>query len=391
MIQDSAFDTRFQQLRMDREAGIMQAGAVAMALEQQAGKNMPRRSPDHGTGSEFERVHARLLLHFPELVDEIGGDPRFLDRVGLDPGRCRVAGEATYRQWIAAMELAATELGVPDFGMRLALRQGGAGVHGPLGEVMRNSRTLGEALSYVVTHNAAHSLAARVWKGKTITGQHVFFGHDILVEDVPSRRQAIEQILLLGQLGARLITGERASGRRIHFRHREISSIDTYRRNFGCEVLFCRNEDGIVFRAEDMDCPIHNADADAFAHARSFIESSYAKARAPLPAQVRGVVMQQLWTTECSAEKVAAALAMHPRTLHRRLAREGVSFQQIKDEVRRDYMVYYLQQTDLELARISEKLGFSEQSTLSHFARQMLDASPSELRAQARGNASVSG
>ncbi len=345
---------------------------------------MAIRSPASQAGSEFGHVHARLLLHFPSLVRDLGGDPALLEQVGLVPDRCGAEGGATYRQWIAAMELAAIELGVPDFGMRLARRQGGAGVYGPLGQVMRNSRTFGEALSYVVTHNAAHSLAARVWKGRTATGQHVFLGHDILVENMPDRCQAIEQILLLGQLGARLITGERVNGRRVHFRHREISSPDTYRRNFGCEVLFCRNEDGIAFRARDMDCPVHDADAGAFARATSFIEKSYARARPPLSAQVRGVLMQHLWTTECSTEKVAEILAMHPRTLHRRLRQEGMSFQQIKDELRCDYMVYYLQQTDLDLALISEKLGFAEQSTMSHFARHMLDASPSELRAQSR-------
>jgi hypothetical protein len=33
--------------------------------------------------------------------------------------------------------------------------------------------------------------------------------------------------------------------------------------------------------------------------------------------------------------------------MHRRLNAEGTSFQQIKDEVRRDVMLYYLQQTKL--------------------------------------------
>ena len=62
---------------------------------------------------------------------------------------------------IGLMELAAAELDCPDFGMRLGKRQTGASMFGPLGLVMKNSRTFGDALEYVSKHTYAHSLAAR--------------------------------------------------------------------------------------------------------------------------------------------------------------------------------------------------------------------------------------
>lgn len=337
------------------------------------------------TGFSFDLVHARILRSFPDVVRELGGKPEaMLEGVGVDPARCSGESAITYRQWVAVVETAARELGVADFGMRLATRQGGAGVYGPLGSAMRNSRTFGEALSYVTTHNAAHSLAARVWKGKTASGQHVFFGHEILVGSISSRCQAVEQILLLGHLGARAITGDRVSARRVHFRHRELSPPAVYRRHFGCETKFCRNEDGIAFRSQDMGCPIMGSDTEALAGITSLVEKAYGGQRAPFSAQVRGIIMQRLGTSGCGNEHVARELGVHPRTLHRRLTGEGTSFQRMKDEVRRDYMLYYLEQTDLELSLISEKLGFAEQATLSRFARDMLGASPSDVRSRAR-------
>ncbi|PEQ13102.1 hypothetical protein B2G71_08420 [Novosphingobium sp. PC22D] len=338
----------------------------------------------------FDLVHSRILHKFPDLVRDLGGRPEvLLERSGIAPQNCEAENAATYRQWAAVMESAAAELGVADFGMRLALRQGGAGVYAALGTVMRNSRDFGAALSFVTAHNAAHSRAARVWKEPTASGEHVFLGHDILVESMTDRRQAIEQALLLGQLGAREITGGRVSARCVHFRHRAMSDPAVYRRNFGCEVRFCRTEDGIAFRSADLTCPIVDSDAESGRRAAAFIERAYGNRGLPLSAQVRGIVMQRLSTRDCIIESIASELAIHPRTLHRRLKREGGCFQQIKDEVRRDLLTYYLEHTELELASISSMLGFSEQSALSHFCRHNFRMSPTDLRNLSRQRAAA--
>jgi AraC-like DNA-binding protein len=99
--------------------------------------------------------------------------------------------------------------------------------------------------------------------------------------------------------------------------------------------------------------------------------------------------MQFLWSGDCTNERVAAELNMHSRTLHRRLKSAGTSFQQIKDEVRRDILLYYVQQTDLEFARISERLGFTEQSAMTRSCRRWLSASPTKIRSQRRHHASA--
>ena len=126
----------------------------------------------------FDVVHARIVRDFPKLVAELGGDPdALMVRAGVQRG-----GGMTYRQLIALMELAATTLKCPDFGMRLAKLQGGEGIFGPLGHVMKNSRTFGDALEYVRQHTYAHSLAARVWQRRDPSGGEIFSGHDILID-----------------------------------------------------------------------------------------------------------------------------------------------------------------------------------------------------------------
>lgn len=351
---------------------------------EQAGSTMPSPLAE----PTYDLVHATVLRHFPALVRDLGGDPALLlAECGLAPQHCEEGHAVTCRQWIAVMERAAAVLDVPAFGMMLAERQGGVGVYGPLGAAMRNARSFGDSLRYVSDHSAAHSLGARVWMGRTASGSHVFVGHDILVDSGTGRTQVLEQVLLAGHLSARFLTGDKVGARRVHFRHRALSPPAAYRRRFGCEVRFCQNEDGIAFAAEAMACPIVDADAATFSRVAAEIERSFTWQRPPFHALVRGQVMQLLWTGECGNEDVGRALHLHPRTLLRRLREEGTSFQRIKDEVRRDLMLYYLRETDLELSRISEKLGFAEQSVMSRFARAMLGASPSALRGGLRGAA----
>ncbi len=319
----------------------------------------------------FEAINAHMLRFLPELVAELGGEAP--DSNDASP---------SYRQTIALIEDAAHRLACPDFGMRLALRQRGVDLFGPLGDAMRNAPTFGAAIDYVCSHNYAHSLAASVWLRRFPSVRHVFVGHDILLDGVPNRAQAMEHILLVGHLFAMELTGGRARARRVHFRHQPISPARIYRRYFGCPVHFGQNEDGISFSERDMASPVIDRDAAVFAAVTAHIEREFPHRHPPLHAQVRGIVMQWLWTAHCSNDRVAAELGLHPRTLHRRLATEGTSFQKIKDEVRRDILRYYLEQTDMDFAHVSEKLGFSEQSVMTRSCNHWFGASPTRLRAR---------
>ncbi|MDR2857511.1 MAG: AraC family transcriptional regulator [Novosphingobium sp.] len=331
----------------------------------------------------FDVVHARILRFFPELVEELGGDAAaLLARAGIDPAS---RSGATYRQTIRLMERAAADLACPDFGMRLARLQGG-GMFGPLGLAMKNSRTFGDALEYVSKHTYAHSLAARIRLTRFPAG--AFSAHDILLEGVPVKTQLIEQIILVGHLSAMEITGGHARVRRVHFRHQPVSPPKTYRRYFGCEVRFGQQEDGVLFAAADLACRVVDPDAAAFERVAAYIASAFPRHLPPLHAQVRGVVMQYLGSERCTNNGVAAELNLHPRTLHRHLRAEGASFQKIKDDVRRDVMLYYLRQTRLDFTRISERLGFAEQSVMTRCCRRWFGAPPTRVRLQEQnGNA----
>jgi AraC-like DNA-binding protein len=316
------------------------------------------------------------------LVMQLGGDPQSLLRhVGLTLSDLSPASTLGYRPIVNLLEYAAEELQCPDFGLRLATLQGRT-VLGPMGPVMRNSKTLGEALSYVAKHCHAHSLAARIRLEHDRINGRLFVGHEILLDRLPNRRQAIEQLLLLGQLNAMEITGGRARVREVHFRSQRLSSLRTLRRYFGCPIRFDQKEDGIIFNEQDLLCSIVDPDLQLYERATTYIDTTFTRG-APAHARVRGVILQYIETDDCSKERVAAELHLHPRTLLRRLKAEGKCFEEIKDEVRRDMTLGYLQGTDLPLRRIAEKIGYAEHSVLTRSCSRWFSASPREVRSRA--------
>ncbi len=102
-------------------------------------------------------------------------------------------------------------------------------------------------------------------------------------------------------------------------------------------------------------------------------------------ARVRGAIAQTLGTSAAEIAAVAGLLAVHPRTLQRRLAEEGTGFAELLDDVRRAAAHRYLTTTDLPMTQVAGLLGLSEQSALSRSCRRWYDASPSAVRRRAAG------
>jgi AraC-like DNA-binding protein len=61
-------------------------------------------------------------------------------------------------------------------------------------------------------------------------------------------------------------------------------------------------------------------------------------------------------------KEVATRLEVHPQTLRRRLASEGTTFKDIKNQVRRDTALYFLGKQGLSIEEIAYRSGFSESS-----------------------------
>ncbi|WP_420997895.1 AraC family transcriptional regulator [Cupriavidus sp. 30B13] len=81
-----------------------------------------------------------------------------------------------------------------------------------------------------------------------------------------------------------------------------------------------------------------------------------------------------------SLEQMAETLRLTPQTLRRRLRDEGRGYQSIKDSLRRDAAIGFLEHTDLPLQQVALRVGFSEQSTFHRAFKKWTGVAPGEYR-----------
>ena len=77
---------------------------------------------------------------------------------------------------------------------------------------------------------------------------------------------------------------------------------------------------------------------------------------------------------------MAGDLGFSARTLIRKLKQEGVSFQQILDEVRMERAAWYLRETPYPIEEIAERLGYADTTNFSRTCRRWFGAKPGEIR-----------
>ena len=83
----------------------------------------------------------------------------------------------------------------------------------------------------------------------------------------------------------------------------------------------------------------------------------------------------------CNRESVAQIVNLSQRSMQRRLADAGTSFQRLRDRVRADIALKYLRQSNLRAAQIGEILGYSEPAAFTRAFRRQHGFTPREARA----------
>ncbi|MBO6754001.1 MAG: helix-turn-helix transcriptional regulator, partial [Spongiibacter sp.] len=82
-----------------------------------------------------------------------------------------------------------------------------------------------------------------------------------------------------------------------------------------------------------------------------------------------------------SVVTMAEHLSMSVRTLRRRLKDLGTTYQQFKDELRKEHALRWLNQPELKINAVSALLGFDEPSAFHRSFKKWTGMTPGEYRA----------
>jgi AraC-like DNA-binding protein len=191
---------------------------------------------------------------------------------------------------------------------------------------------------------------------------------------------------------ARRGTGGLVNPKRLELRG-ATGSREMYEGHFGCPARFDVRENAIVFAKADLDRPFLTHNADLFAMLAPQLEAELVKAQdsKAIGEQVKGILKRLLAGRRPGIEDVARELRLSARTLQRRLAEDGATFQQLMQEARRELARHYLQHSALELNETAYLLGYEDAHSFFRAFHGWEGSSPGYWRARHARAARVMG
>jgi AraC-like DNA-binding protein len=257
---------------------------------------------------------------------------------------------------------------------------------GEIGELMRNSATVGDALRALLLHLYLHDRGA-VPILINLGASYVLLGYSIYRHATPGAAHLYDVAIAIGYRLLKAICGAAWKPAHVQLSHGRPKDPRPYRRLFGPHVRFDAEVSGIVFAASWLDRAIPGADAQL----RERVMSAIRQARASSPMSfadiVRGALHQMVLSGTASAGSVALLFGIHERTLRKRLTAEGTNLQQLVSQTRFELAKQLLENTQLPLAEIASALHFADAAVFSRAFRGWSKTSPSQWRRQRGGHA----
>jgi AraC-like DNA-binding protein len=332
-------------------------------------------------------IRSSVLLGYDDLVRELGGDPDlFLSHFGIPPGvENQEDAFISFDAYVRMLEASADDLRCPDFGLRLSRWQG-LDILGPIAVIARNAQTLLGGLEAIARYLYVHSPALRLTLAPPSAETGLRFIYELPEPGLPDVVQGYELSMGIVVRIIRLLGGPEARPSAVSFLHEQQGPDDAYTEALGCPVAFRQSWCGFELAPRLSDRRIESADPETRRIATKYLESHYLPSTATLSERVAELARRLLPTGQCSAEVISDQLAMHPRTLQRRLATDGVRCQDIIEQERRDQAAKYLAEPRLHLSQIAALLGYAEQSTLNRSCRRWFGKTPRQYREEPTGS-----
>jgi AraC-like DNA-binding protein len=280
------------------------------------------------------------------------------------------------------LEFAAEALNDPALGFHLA-----SGVDprelGLVYYIASAAKDLGEAIGLLARYCRIVNEAIRVRMTRE-SGELVI---DVHVLGVPRllAAQYAELAIAFILKSLRLITGRNIRPRQITIIHLRKSGVREFERFCGCSVEFGGSSDQLFFSNESLASPLITEDLFLLDVLRPICDEA-AKQREASVGSLRALVESeaQKLLPHGTAQRhiIARKLAMSTRTLARRLASEGTSFEEVVDELRRTLAFQYMKTPGISLSQVAWLLGYEGATSFNHAFKRWTGASPSAARIQ---------
>lgn len=329
-----------------------------------------------GIEEELWRQRVGALRAGPQLMRELGVDPRpALAAAGLNESAFDL-DENTIP--FAAMGRffhgGAQHTGLEHFGLLLgeAWRLQSLGL---LGELVRHAATVRDALRYGVVYHHLNSQG-----GVVFAREHEAFtelGYAIYHRGGVGTRQIYDAVLAMLVNFMRELCGPGWVPGEVLLARAAPADPVPYRRLFRCPVRFNAELNALRFPSDWLDRPVPGADPEQL---RTLETRANALVQPDLLEKLRRSLRVQLLNRTASGDAVAEMLAMHRRTLNRRLQALGTTFREVLEDVRFEAARELLGSSELSLDDIADALGYASVSPFIRAFRRQAGTPPGHWR-----------
>jgi AraC-like DNA-binding protein len=182
------------------------------------------------------------------------------------------------------------------------------------------------------------------------------------------------------------LTGRTLELQEVQFQAGPPENSQRYEELFGCPVTFNHSQNVMVFDASCLSWSLVHTEQSLKEFLRTapyqLIVMPSKASDTGLIAQVRALIGHDFSQGFPSFEEITGALNMSAPTLRRRLKREGKTFQQLKDECRRDAAIAYLSRPDLSINAVAVLMGFTDPSAFHRSFKKWTGMPPGEYRSR---------
>ena len=339
-------------------------------------------SLDSLTTSRRGEICVGPILAIPLVLSELGVSPQDvfalarIDQRLFDNADNRIAIEALG----VLFETSVALTGCLHFGLLVGERFELQSL-GPLGEVLRNSATVGEAIRALLPYFHVHDRGAAPLL-LTPDPSRVVLGYSVFHHGLPALTQIQDAAIMIGYRILAELCGSSWKALRVQFLHAPPASTAAYHRLFGANVAFEAEVSGMIFAPSWLGKEIEGADANRLERVSTAIRDAEARGPMGFSERVQSMLPQMLLSGMASAKAVAGLFAVHERTLRRRQEEEGTNLQQLINQTRFELAQQFLQNTALSVSAIGAALRYDDPNAFSRAFRSWANCSPSKWRAQ---------
>ena len=195
-------------------------------------------------------------------------------------------------------------------------------------------------------------------------------------------RPFIEADLASGVSLSRQVTSDRFTPLAVYFRHPAPKTLAHHEDYFRCPVHFGADMDALLLSPASLAEPTILGDEGITRFLVSHLDDELSRIddTPTLGAQTKDEIARALSDGLPMMADIARRLGLSARSFHRRLAEQGVSFQMLREETRRDIAMGMLKEERYALSEIAFLTGYSEQSAFNRAFKRWTGSTPASYR-----------